>query len=98
MSFKLGSSKGPLFNKGNVKSKHSFRQDTGKIPGTPVYHVSLQGGVLGEANNDGSIFVSDKVVPGSQEEAHILAHEMVHQTDMKLGKLSYNDDYVKWVC
>ena len=97
MAFKLGSSKGPLFNKGSVKSKHSFRQDTGKIPGTPVYHVSLEGGVLGEANNDGSIFISDKITPGSQEEAHILAHEMVHQTDMKLGKLSYNDDYVKWM-
>jgi hypothetical protein len=94
--FKLGSSRGPFFERGNVKSKHGFKQDSGSIPGTPVYHVNLEGGVLGEANNDGSIFISDKVAPGSKQEAEILAHEMVHMTDMKLGKLAYNDDFVKW--
>ena len=23
-------------------------------------------------------------------------HEMVHQTDMKVGKLAYGDNYLKW--
>jgi len=99
MAFKLGSSTGPFFDKGEVKSKHSYKQQdesTVKVPGTPVFHVNLEGGVLGEANNDGTIFLSNKLERGSQQEAHILAHEMVHQTDMKLGKLAYNDDFIKW--
>ena len=97
MAFKLGSSRGPILDKGQVNSKLSFKQNEESIPGTPVLRKDLGKGILGEANNDGSIFISDKITPGSQEEAHILAHEMVHQTDMKLGKLSYNDDYVKWM-
>ena len=51
---------------------------------------------MGEANNDGSIFISDKLVPGSMEDQHVLMHEMVHQTDMKIGKLAYDDNYIKW--
>jgi hypothetical protein len=96
MAFKLGSSRGPILNKGQVKSKLSFKQDDSSIPGTPVLRKNLEGGIMGEANNDGSIFISDKLVPGSMEEQHVLMHEMVHQTDMKIGKLAYDDNYIKW--
>ena len=96
MAFKLGSSRGPILNKGQVKSKLSFKQDDSSIPGTPVLRKNLEGGIMGEANNDVSIFISDKLVPGSMEEQHVLMHEMVHQTDMKIGKLAYDDNYIKW--
>ena len=96
MAFKLGSSRGPILNKGQVKSKLSFKQDDSSIPGTPVLRKNLEGGIMGEANNDGSIFISEKLVPGSMEEQHVLMHEMVHQTDMKIGKLAYDDNYIKW--
>tara|TARA_R100001443_G_scaffold56717_1_gene67680 strand:- start:443 stop:835 length:393 start_codon:yes stop_codon:yes gene_type:complete len=96
MAFKLGSSRGPILNKGQVESKMSFKQSDGSIPGTPVLRKDLGKGILGEANNDGSIFISNTVEPGSEQEQHVLMHEMVHQTDMRLGKLAYNDDYIKW--
>ena len=96
MAFKLGSSRGPILNKGQVKSKLSFKQDDSSIPGTPVLRKNLEGGIMGEANNDGSIFISDKLVPGCIEEQHVIMHEMVHQTDMKIGKLAYDDNYIKW--
>tara|TARA_R110002110_G_scaffold388358_1_gene600489 strand:+ start:445 stop:837 length:393 start_codon:yes stop_codon:yes gene_type:complete len=96
MAFKLGSSRTPALNKGQVESKHSYKQADSSIPGTPVLRKDLEGGVLGEANNDGTIFISNKLHPGSQEEKHVLMHEMVHQTDMKIGKLAYDDNYIKW--
>tara|TARA_R100000988_G_scaffold78416_2_gene42231 strand:+ start:220 stop:612 length:393 start_codon:yes stop_codon:yes gene_type:complete len=96
MAFKLGSSRRPILDKGQVKSKMSFKQDDSSIPGTPVLRKNLEGGIMGEANSDGSIFISDKLVPGSMEEQHVLMHEMVHQTDMKIGKLAYDDNYIKW--
>ena len=96
MAFKLGSPRGPILNKGQVESKHSYKQSDSSVPGTPVLRKNLEGGVLGEANNDGSIFISHKVQPGSEQEQHVLMHEMVHQTDMKLGKLAYDDNFIKW--
>jgi len=96
MAFKLGSSRGPILNKGQVESGLSFKQADSSVPGTPVLRKDLEKGVLGEANNDGSIFISHKVKPGSEQEQHIIMHEMVHMTDMKIGKLAYDDDFIKW--
>jgi len=96
MAFKLGSSRPPVLNKGQVESKHNYKQADASIPGTPVLRKDLGKGILGEANSDGSIFIHNKVVPGSEEEAHVLMHEMVHQTDMKIGKLAYSDNFLKW--
>ena len=45
---------------------------------------------------DGSIYLNKSVKPGSLEERQILLHEMRHATDIKIGKLEYGDDYVKW--
>ena len=96
MAFKLGSSRTPALSKGQVKSKLSFTQADSSIPGTPILRKDLGKGIMGEANNDGSIFISHKLKPGSQEEQHVLMHEMVHQTDMKIGKLAYDDNFIKW--
>ena len=98
MAFKLGNKKSPIADQGQVTSKLSFKQSNvdNSIPGTPILRKSLDKGIMGEANNDGSMFISDKVIPGSDEEKHVMAHEMVHLKDMKLGKLAYNDDYIKW--
>jgi hypothetical protein len=94
MSFKLGTARQPTASKGIVDKKLSFKSDDASIPGNPVVRKSLQEGILGEANMDGSIFISNQVKPGSEEETQVLLHEMRHATDMKLGKLAYNDDSV----
>ena len=96
MGFKLGKRSGPLMDRGQVKSKLSFKQEDASVPGTPVLRKDLKKGILGEANNDGSIFIHKDIPPGSEQETAVLMHEMIHQTDRKLGKLGYNDDFVKW--
>ena len=99
MGFKLGTNKGNYAVGGEIKTKMRFGQEAGgdaSIPGTPVIRKPLEEGVLGEANMDGSIYISDKIVPGSEEERQVINHEMRHSTDMKLGKLAYNDDSVTY--
>jgi len=94
MAFKLGRAKQPVANKGIINKKLSFKSDDASVSGNPVVRKKLDEGILGEANMDGSIFISDKIQPNSQEERQVLLHEMRHATDMKLGKLAYNDDSV----
>ena len=94
MGFKLGKRSGAIAHQGNIKQKLSFKSDDASTPGNPVVRKKLDEGILGEANMDGSIFISDKIQPGSSEENQVLLHEMRHATDMKLGKLAYNDDSV----
>ena len=65
-------------------------------PGTPLYRKKLDGRIKAEANKDGTIFIDESVESGSNEERRILTHEMKHLTEMKLGKLDYNDNYIKW--
>jgi len=96
MAFKLGTSKSLLANEGQIESKLSFKKHDSSIPGTPVLHMNLAKGIMGEANNDGSIFLSKKLKPGSEMEQHVIMHEMVHMTDMKTGKLAYSDNAIKW--
>ena len=94
MAFKLGRARQPIANKGIVNKKLSFKTDDASIPGNEVIRKQLDEGILGEANMDGSIFISNKIQPGSSEETQVLLHEMRHATDMKLGKLAYSDDSV----
>ena len=94
MAFKLGRARQPVARGGVIDKKLSFRTDEASIPGNEVIRKNLDEGILGEANMDGSIFISDKVQPGSKEENQVLLHEMRHATDMKLGKLAYSDDAV----
>ena len=94
MAFKLGRARQPIAINGMVDKKLSFKTDEASIPGNEVIRKNLGEGILGEANMDGSIFISDKIQPGSKEENQVLLHEMRHATDMKLGKLAYSDDAV----
>jgi hypothetical protein len=99
MGFKLGAEKGNYAVSGEIKTKMRFHQEAGgdaSVPGTPVIRKDLEQGVLGEANMDGSIYLSNTVQPNSQEETQVLLHEMRHATDMKTGKLAYGDDFVEY--
>ena len=94
MAFKLGRTRQPIASGGELNKKLSFKSDDASVSGNLVIRKKLDEGILGEANMDGSIFISDKIQPGSSEESQVLIHEMRHATDMKLGKLAYNDDGV----
>jgi len=94
MGFKLGGARETIAQQGSLKKKLSFKTDDASIPGNPVIRKTLGPNILGEANMDGSIFISNKIQPGSSEENQVLLHEMRHATDMKLGKLAYSDDAV----
>ena len=96
MAFKLGKGVQPIANKGEVNKKLRFKTDEASITGNPVIRKSLEEGVLGEANIDGSIYLSDKIQPGSFEERKVLMHEMQHATDMKVGKLAYDDNSIRY--
>ena len=70
MGFKLGKGKRPTMYGGTIRSKMRFGQEAGgdaSVPGTPVIRKPLEEGVLGEANMDGTIYISDKIVPSSYE-------------------------------
>ena len=100
MGFKLGSAKKPYAVSGEIKTKLRFHKESGdpdlSVPGTPVIRKKLVPGILGEANMDGSIYISNKLEPGSFEETQTVMHEMKHATDMKIGKTGYTDDYVMY--
>ena len=99
MGFKLWTERGLEAVSGEIRTKMRFGAEAGgdaSVPGTPVIRKPLEKGVLGEANMDGSIYISDKIIPGSFEERQTINHEMRHATDIKVGKLEYGDDYIKY--
>ena len=97
MAFKLGTNRGNYADNGEIKTKLSFRRNQqAVIPGTPIIAKPLAEGIMGEANMDGTIFVSDKLDPTSAEYRQVVNHEMRHATDMKLGKLAYGDDHITY--
>ena len=99
MGFKLGKERGNYAVGGEIKTKMRFGKQAGgegSIPGTPVIRVPLDEGVMGEANMDGTIYVNKNIMPGSEEDRQVINHEMRHATDMKLGKLAYDDDSITY--
>ena len=99
MGFKLGTERGNYAVAGELKTKMRFGKQSGgsaSVPGTPVIRKDLEPGVLGEANMDGSIYISNTIEPGSFQDRHTVSHEMRHATDMKIGKLAYEDDHIKY--
>lgn len=64
------------------------------IDNTPVYHVDMEDGVLGKANNNGTIIINDEVSPVNLHK--VIAHEKVHIDQMKRGDLDYDDKNVYW--
>ena len=94
MTFKLGGeNRDTTYGSG----KNRFQKDDASIPGVPIIRKDLAKGIQAEANDDGSIFLSNGVEAGSAEERKILMHEMQHVVDMKIGKLSYTDDDITWM-
>ena len=59
---------------------------------TKIFKKKLGDGIMGEANSDGSIYI-DVSVPKDQME-YVATHEMQHQTDMKVGRTTYDDQAV----
>tara|TARA_R100001594_G_scaffold113587_1_gene148455 strand:+ start:31 stop:444 length:414 start_codon:yes stop_codon:yes gene_type:complete len=96
MGFKLGREKGLRVSGGEIKTKLRFTKDHVSIPGTPIIRKDLDENIMGEANMDGSIYLNKSIKQGSFEEREVLNHEMRHATDMKIGKLKYEDDYIKY--
>ncbi len=66
------------------------------VGGSPIIRKDLGKDILGEANMDGSIYISKDVPPGSPLEKEVLDHELHHAKDMKMGKLKYDDDSITY--
>ena len=62
---------------------------------TPIFRKTLDKGILGEANMDGSIFIDKSVKPGSDQWNKVEAHETIHANEMKSGEIEYSDDFVR---
>ena len=62
---------------------------------TPIYHVDMEDGVLGKANNNGTIIINKDIKDPKQID-DVVDHEMVHIDQMKRGDLNYDDKYVYW--
>lgn len=85
MSFKLGS------KRGNEERKLKIGGSSDRIAGVKIEQVNLPNGVLGEAHQEGTIHVSDKIEKDSEQYRRVVAHEMKHITHMKLGRVKYDD-------
>jgi len=99
MGFKLGTNRGLEATSGEIKTKMRFGKNSGgngSVPGTPVIRKPLEEGIMGEANMDGSIYINENIMPGSLEDKKVINHEMRHATDIRLGKLAYNDDSITY--
>ena len=62
---------------------------------TPIFRKTLDKGILGEANMDGSVFIDKSIKPGSAQEQKVINHEGLHAKEMKSGKIEYGDDFVR---
>tara|TARA_R110002012_G_scaffold38179_6_gene106621 strand:- start:558 stop:899 length:342 start_codon:yes stop_codon:yes gene_type:complete len=78
-----------------LKNHSAFKASSIKNT-TPIIRKDLGEGILGEANDDGTIYISKEVQPDSEQERSVIMHEMKHMTDMKLGKLGYTDNEITW--
>ena len=81
MGFKLGTERGNYAVNGEIKNKLRFNRSVSgelSVPGTPIIPKKLDKGIMGEANMDGSIFVSQDLEPGSHEYNQVVSHEMRH--------------------
>jgi hypothetical protein len=65
-----------------------------KIDNTPIYNVDMEEGVMGKANNNGTIILNKDLDPSQCQD--VINHEMVHIKQMKRGDLDYDDNFVYW--
>lgn len=64
------------------------------IDNTPIYSVDMEDGVLGRANNNGTIIINNNLSPTKLKS--VIDHEMIHIDQMKRGDLNYDDNNVYW--
>ncbi len=62
---------------------------------TPIYSIDMEDGVLGKANNNGTIVIN-KDIKDPKQISDVIDHEMVHIDQMKRGDLDYDDNNVIW--
>lgn len=65
-----------------------------KMDETPVYYVDMEDGVLGKANNNGTIIIDQNLSPIKAKE--VINHEQVHIDQMRRGDLDYDNKNVYW--
>ena len=80
MAFKLGSE--------SRRIRTPENQGKNNIGDTPIIRKSLGEGIKGEANNDGSIYISKDIEPGSAEARNKMKHERRHACEMKRGRIT----------
>ena len=61
---------------------------------TPIYRVDMEDGVMGKANNNGTIIINKDLDPSQIDD--VVAHEQIHLDQMKRGDLDYDDNNVYW--
>ena len=64
------------------------------VDNTPIYKVDMEEGVMGKANNNGSIVINKDLDPSQIDE--VISHEKVHLDQMKRGDLDYDNENVYW--
>jgi len=65
-----------------------------KVDNTPIYNVSMEDGVLGKANNNGTIIIDENLSAAQMQS--VIDHEKIHIKQIKRGDLDYDDKYVYW--
>ena len=64
------------------------------VDNTPIYIVDMEDGVMGKANNNGSIIINKDLEPSEVD--GVVAHEKIHLEQMERGDLDYDNEYVYW--
>ena len=64
------------------------------VDSTPIYHVDMEEGVMGKANNNGSIIINKDLDPSEVDD--VVAHEKIHIEQMERGDLDYDNENVYW--
>lgn len=62
---------------------------------TPIYSIDMENGVLGKANNNGTIVINKDIKDPKQID-DVIEHEKIHIDQMKRGDLDYDDNNVYW--
>jgi hypothetical protein len=66
-----------------------------QIDNTPIYNVNMEEGVLGKANNNGTIILNQNISSPAQRK-EVIDHELIHIDQMNRGDLDYTDTDVFW--
>tara|TARA_R110002096_G_scaffold425654_1_gene634541 strand:- start:452 stop:847 length:396 start_codon:yes stop_codon:yes gene_type:complete len=96
MAFKM---RGNPFKMKRTKGSFPYKGEHDEFVHKGDYKVikkDLDDGILGEANDDDTIYIDKNIPSGSAKEKEVVEHEIVHQEDMKKGDLGYTDNDITW--